>query len=85
MSTTGILKPGTSPRDGIFNADADPIAHNGVGGTDLPEDIRKVNKLTEAHTLPVYQAFLEHPNLRGFVREFMGWEKDVLLMRTLLR
>lgn len=85
LSSTGILKPGTSPRDGIFDPDADPIAHNGVGGTDLPEDKMRQEKLMTAHTTPIYMAFLEHPKLRSFVRDFMGWEKDVLIKRTMLR
>ncbi|OCK80634.1 hypothetical protein K432DRAFT_297285 [Lepidopterella palustris CBS 459.81] len=85
MSETGILKPDTSPRDGIFNPENDPIAHSGVGGTDLPEDKKKVEKLTSAHTTPIYLAFLQHPQLRCFIREFMGWKKDVMVQRTMLR
>jgi len=85
LAPTGILKPGTSPREGIFNDGEDPIAHNGVGGTDLPEDKARVQKLEEAHTMPFYLAFLEHPKLRQFIREFMGWKNDVLITRTMLR
>ncbi|KAM0699772.1 hypothetical protein Q7P36_000775 [Cladosporium allicinum] len=85
MAPTGILKPGTSPRDGIFNEGEDPVVHNGVGGRDLPEDLERVRKLVEVHKNPFYLAFLEHPQLRAFVREFMGWKKDVLVKRTLLR
>lgn len=85
MAPTGILKPGTAAREGIFNPEADPVAHHGTGGRDLPEDIEKVNRLISAHTHPIYVAFLEHPKLRQFVREFMKWDKDVLIKRTLLR
>lgn len=85
LAPTGILKPGTSPRDGIFDPNEDPIAHNGVGGRDLPEDIERVNKLMSAHTLPLYLALLEHSKLRTFIRDFMRWDKDVLVKRTLLR
>ena len=85
LTPTGILKPGTSPRDGIFNEGEDPVAHNGVGGTDLPEDIMRVQKLTEAHTMPFYLRFLEHEKLREFIRTFMGWQNDVLIKRTMLR
>jgi phytanoyl-CoA hydroxylase len=85
LSPTGILKPGTSPREGIFDPTQDPVAHNGVGGRDLPDDIERVEKLVEVHKHPFYLAFLEHPKLRAFVREFMGWERDVLVKRTLLR
>lgn len=85
MSATGLLKPGTSPRDGIFNDALDPLAHNGVGGTDLPDDNHKVDKLVAAHSLPEYFVFLEHPSLRQFVRDFMGWKREVMVARTLLR
>ena len=85
LAPTGILKPGTSPRDAIFDDREDPIAHNGVGGTDLPEMQERINTLESAHTMPFYLAFLEHPKLRKFVREFMGWEKEVLITRTMLR
>ena len=85
LAPTGILKPGSSPRDGIFDENQDAIVHNGVGGTDLPEDIERVNKLQSAHTMPLYLAFLEHPKLREFIQQFMGWEKDVLIKRTMLR
>ncbi|GAB1742741.1 hypothetical protein NU219Hw_g8453t1 [Hortaea werneckii] len=85
LAPTGILKPGTSPRDGIFDSTQDPVVHNGVGGRDLPEDRDRVDRLVTAHTHPMYNFLLEHPKLRGFVREFMGWDKDVLVKRTLLR
>lgn len=85
MSSTGILKPGTSPRDGIFNDELDPLDHHGVGGRDLPEEQRKVDLLVAAHTTPAYLTFLEHPELRRFIREFMGWQKEVMVKRTLLR
>jgi len=85
MAPTGILKPGTSPRDGIFNASEDPIVHNGVGGRDLPTAIERQKKLEAAHTMPMYLAFLEHPKFRAFVREFMGWKREVQIKRTLLR
>ncbi|KAF2496228.1 hypothetical protein BU16DRAFT_581617 [Lophium mytilinum] len=85
IAHTGILAPNTSPRDGIFNPTNDPIAHSGVGGRDLPDDVAKVAALTSAHTTPIYLAFLEHPHLRGFICDFMGWKKDVMVHRTMLR
>jgi phytanoyl-CoA hydroxylase len=85
LQPTGILKPGTSPRDGIFDSTQDPVMHNGVGGRDLPDDVERQRLLTTAHILPVYLEFLEHPDFRGFIRQFMGWKNDVILKRTLLR
>ena len=41
--------------------------------------------MTDAHTRPAYMAFLEHTDLRSFIRELMGWDKEVLLRRTMLR
>ncbi|KAK3626082.1 hypothetical protein LTR22_023298 [Elasticomyces elasticus] len=85
LTPTGILKPGTSPRDGIFATTEDPIVHNGVGGSDLPEDAKRQRLLESAHELDVYLAFLKHPEFRAFIRRFMDWDKDVILKRTLLR
>ncbi|KAL8825056.1 MAG: hypothetical protein Q9191_004643 [Dirinaria sp. TL-2023a] len=82
MSPTGLLLPNTSPRDGIFNSALDPLAHQGVGGT--PEQ-SALELIDAAHATPVYRKFLTHPDLRGFVREFMGWEQEVLLKRGILR
>lgn len=82
---TNMLKPGTSPRDAIFNDDEEPKAHHGVGSAELPEDQEKVNILASAHVQPEYLEFLHHPCLRRFIREFMGWEKEVMLKRSILR
>lgn len=82
MEPSGILLPSTSPRDGIFDSAKDPMAHQGLGGA---PDESSFKRLNEAHQLPQYQEFLKHPNLRSFVREFTGWEKEVLLKRALLR
>ncbi|KAK5707072.1 hypothetical protein LTR17_021029 [Elasticomyces elasticus] len=67
LRSTGILKPGTSPREGIFDATQDPLVHNGVGGRDLPEDVERQKLLESAHTLRAYPAFLEHSDLRDFI------------------
>ncbi|USW51569.1 Putative phytanoyl-CoA dioxygenase [Septoria linicola] len=85
MPREDVLNMRTSARDGIFDETQDPVAHHGNGGRDLPEDQLKIERLISAHTHPIYEAFLEHPQLRQFVREFMGWKKDVLIKRTLLR
>ena len=85
LAPTGILAPGTSPRDGIFDSTQDPLSHSGVGGSDLPEDVEKVRRLTEAHASEFYQTFLAHPDFRKFVREFMGWERELMITRNMLR
>ena len=85
LSPTAILKHGSSPRDGIFNDELDPLAHHGVGGRDLPEGQQQVDLLQTAHATPTYLKFLENPDLRSFIRTFMSWEKEVMVKRTLLR
>ncbi|KAI9821328.1 MAG: hypothetical protein M1827_004064 [Pycnora praestabilis] len=85
LSSTGILKPGTHPRDGIFNDTADPFLHNGVGGTNLPEEMEQQRLLTAAHVTPEYLNFLESPHLRQFIRDFMSWKRETIVTRTLLR
>ncbi|KAK5685695.1 hypothetical protein LTR17_027008 [Elasticomyces elasticus] len=85
LRSTGILKAGTEPEAGIFEATQDPVVNNGVCGRDLPEDLEGQKLLKSAHTLPVYLDFSEHSDFRDFIRRLMGWDKDVILKRTLLR
>ena len=82
MSPSGILLPGTSPRDGIFNSTLDPLEHQGLGG-DPEKSSREL--LDAAHALPEYREFLTHPDLREFVCRFMAWEREILVKRALLR
>ncbi|KAL8832907.1 MAG: hypothetical protein Q9170_004668, partial [Blastenia crenularia] len=82
FSHTGMLRPTTSPRDGIFNPSSDPNAHEGIGG--LPEETTK-QLLNAAHADPIYRAFLAHPSLRSFIRHFSGWKQEVIVDRAMLR
>ncbi|KAI4287408.1 MAG: hypothetical protein L6R35_003331, partial [Caloplaca aegaea] len=82
FSHTGMLRPGTSPRDGIFNPSSDPNAHEGIGG--IPEEATK-QLLNAAHADPYYRDFLAHPNLRAFIRHFTGWKQELIVDRALLR
>ena len=80
---TGLLKPGASAVDGIYNDAEDSALHRGIGGGDpMGEDL---SVLVEAHTKPFYRSFVAHPRLRAKVRELMGWDEEVLLQRTMLR
>lgn len=81
----GILEPGTSGEDGIFCGSADAGCHGGIGAGDLPPTDLQVKLMTDSHTRPEYLRFLEHTDLRSFVRDVMGWDKEVLLQRTMLR
>jgi phytanoyl-CoA hydroxylase len=82
---SGILKPGSDPRDGIFNVDEDPMQHGGIGAGELPPTDLKVTLMMNSHTRPECLRFLEHADLRIFVRDIMRWDKEVLLQRTMLR
>ncbi|CAD6588646.1 MAG: hypothetical protein ASARMPRED_003676 [Alectoria sarmentosa] len=82
LSPTGILLPSTSPRDGIFDPTNDPLLHQGLGGAPEQASLELLNR---AHATPTYRDFLTHPALRGFVRDFMNWSKEVLVDRAMLR
>lgn len=82
---TGILQPRTSPEEGIFNSSQDPNNHGGIGAGTLPPEDLQVQTMIDSHVIPDYLHFLEHPALRQFVRDLMGWENDILLRRTMLR
>lgn len=81
----GILAPGTSPREGIFDTSANPNYHAGIGAPELADDEEMREKIASSHLIPRYLDFLQHPSLRKFVQDFMGWKREVMLQRTLLR
>lgn len=85
LADTNLLEPGTSPREGIFNHIEDPLSHGGIGGSELPSEQLKVSRIITAHTQSECLQFLEHPSLRGFIRRFMGWEKEVMVKRAMIR
>ncbi|KAJ5706826.1 hypothetical protein N7488_006627 [Penicillium malachiteum] len=82
---TGILKPGTPLEDGIFNDENNPLAHGGIGAGELPPTDLQVKTMIEAHTQPEYLRMLQNAEFRKFVRGIMGWEKEILLTRTMIR
>ncbi|KAJ5100601.1 hypothetical protein N7456_006653 [Penicillium angulare] len=82
---TGIIKPGTSLEDGIFNDQNDPLAHGGIGAGELPPTDLQVQTMINAHTQPEYLQLLENPEFRTFIRGLMGWQKEILLTRTMIR
>ena len=80
-----MLEPGTTAEDGIFNFKQSASAHGGIGARDLPANDMEVQTLIDAHKAPDYIDFVAHRDLRSFVRRLMGWDKEVLLQRTMLR
>jgi phytanoyl-CoA hydroxylase len=82
---TGILESQSDPEDGIFNAAQKAQDHGGIGAGELPPTDLQVKTMIDSHTRPEYLNFLEHADLRSVVRKVMGWDKEVLLKRTMLR
>ena len=80
-----MLAPNTTAEEGIFNPTANPEDYLGIGAGRLPDGEDKVKQLVDSHHEPNYVQFLEHPALRQQIRDLMGWKKEVLLKRTLLR
>lgn len=76
FQSTGMLKPGTSLRDGVAN----PANANDAAFKKTEEEI-----LVQAHVSSEYLIFLNHPALRSFIRDFMGWKTELMVKRTLLR
>ncbi len=86
LEPTGILKPGTSPVEGIWNPSISPGDFPGVGsGKRLSSADVATELLIEAHKAPKYLALLSNPTLRDLIRRFTGWEKEILLKRNLIR
>jgi phytanoyl-CoA hydroxylase len=95
LSPTGVLKPGTQPVEGIFNAEKDAadfpgIGAGAVGGNGRPGGdtaARFVELALEAHYAKWYKEdFCKHPMLRDFIACMTGWGDDTLgLRRSLLR
>ncbi|KAG8526246.1 uncharacterized protein KY384_000239 [Bacidia gigantensis] len=81
----GMLQPGTSPEQGIFNREAVPSDHAGIGAGLLPPNEAEQHRMIASHKNTDYLRFLEHPVLRQMVRDLTGWEADILLQRTMLR
>ena len=81
-SANSILLHGTFSRDGIFDFSKDPFLHQGLSASPEAQSLEIPDI---AHTTPTYRQFLEHPALRMFIREFMGWKQEVLVKRAMLR
>lgn len=93
LSPTGVLKPGTNPRDGIFDDAKDKNLYPGVGAATNPGKgtdntaATFVDLAIKAHKEPWYtEGLCGHPGLLDFIKKFSGWGEDTLpLRRTLLR
>ena len=84
MRPTGILEPGSDPREGVFNSQLDPLAFQGIGGA-LSQEEEQLKRLVAAHSTPEYLTFVRHPSLLQFATCLMQCDNIVLCERTLLR
>ncbi|KAF2021478.1 hypothetical protein BU24DRAFT_487890 [Aaosphaeria arxii CBS 175.79] len=91
MSPSGLLKPGSDPVTGTYcGADSRKYMPPGnlrrlFGLKDDPESDKYVELMISAHEAEFYTNFCEISELRDFVRKFTGWEKEIMLQRTMLR
>jgi phytanoyl-CoA hydroxylase len=95
LSPSGVLKPGTRPVDGIFDAEKDAADFPGIGagaaaGNGRPgaETAEKfVDLALEAHYADWYkEKFCKHPVLKDFIACMTGWGEETLgIRRSLLR
>ncbi|KAH8809350.1 hypothetical protein F5884DRAFT_858851 [Xylogone sp. PMI_703] len=88
LSDTGLLKEGTSPRDGIYCGGdwrmwiAPGKLRRKFG---LIQDTKYTQKMVDAHSAPWYRKFCEHPEMKVFIERFSGWKSATVLERSLLR
>lgn len=96
LAHTGVLKPGTTHVEGIFDGAKPPTDYPGIGaGQDAlersPVAAEFVEGALKQHTAGWYwneegKGFTQHPALREFVERFTGWGgKTLPVKRTLLR
>lgn len=95
LESTGVLKPGTKPVEGVFDPaksheDYPGIGAGHTGGNGRPGGDRAaafVDLALDAHYQDWYaEKFCKHPALYDFVSKFTDWGKNTLsLRRTLLR
>ncbi|KAL3426980.1 hypothetical protein PVAG01_00489 [Phlyctema vagabunda] len=94
LAPSGILAPGTSPTEGIFDAEKDKaqfpgIGAGAVGGNGHPGEHAAtfVDLALRAHHQDWYaEEFCKNSTLAEFIAKFTGWEeKTMSFKRTLLR
>ncbi|KAJ5794179.1 hypothetical protein N7457_000778 [Penicillium paradoxum] len=95
LESTGVLKPGTAPVEGVFDPAKSHLDYPGIGaghigGNGKPGGDRAaafVDLALDAHYQDWYaKEFCNHPALYDFIARFSDWGKNTLtLRRTLLR
>jgi phytanoyl-CoA hydroxylase len=88
LSDTGLLKKGTSPRDGIY-CGANWRMWIGPGKLRRKfghvQDTAYTRKMVAAHSASWYREFCDHPDMKDFIERFSSWSSASLLKRSLLR
>ncbi|KAF2179014.1 hypothetical protein K469DRAFT_741727 [Zopfia rhizophila CBS 207.26] len=95
LAPSGVLKPGTSPVEGIFDpvkdkADYPGIGAGAAGGNGKPGAAtaeKFVDLALEAHYADWYkETFCKHPILKNMIAHLTGWGENTLgVKRSLLR
>lgn len=94
LAPSGVLRPDTAPRDGIFDSTKDPKLFPGIGVGRVDANARSngretdfVSLAVEAHGQKWYAEDLcKHPVMLEFMARFTGWARATQpLERTLLR
>jgi phytanoyl-CoA hydroxylase len=93
LSPSGILKPETSPADGIWNSENDLSNFEGLSSrkADLEKPRGKQattfsDLIAKAHTEEWYtEEFCKHPSLPAFIARLTEWNDVQLFQRSLLR
>ncbi|KAI0376773.1 hypothetical protein F5Y04DRAFT_265724 [Hypomontagnella monticulosa] len=92
LEPSGVLAPGTSPVDGIFDDRKDKLDFPGIGAGSTDANGRPrgglfVDLALQAHAEPWYKdEFCKHSSLHSFIAKFTRWGDNTLgLTRSLLR
>ncbi|KAJ5893942.1 hypothetical protein N7495_005633 [Penicillium taxi] len=95
VESTGVLKPGTKPVEGVFDPAKNHEDYPGIGAGHADANGRPggdkasafVDLALDAHYQDWYaEKFCNHPALKDFIARFSGWEENTLsFRRTLLR
>ncbi|KAF2006256.1 hypothetical protein P154DRAFT_517909 [Amniculicola lignicola CBS 123094] len=95
LAPSGVLKPGTTPVEGIFDSTKDKADFPGIGAGGSPGNGRPgastaekfVDLALEAHYADWYaEDFCKHPALKDMIARLSGWGDNTLgVKRSLLR
>ncbi|BEJ03685.1 hypothetical protein CcaverHIS641_0108600 [Cutaneotrichosporon cavernicola] len=88
VSRSGVLKPGTSPRDAIYNTSLDPSKFPGPSATQFnrsQNDNALLDYSTRAGREDFIVSFSDQPALLDLVGRLMSWKEPMRFRRQLLR